>query len=236
MNNELLLVIGRTFLVLFILFILTKLMGKKQISQINLYDYIVGITIGSIAADISLDIEKDTIAGVVALLIYGLSSVLVTKLTMKCLPIRQILTGVPAILMKDGNILSDNMCKEGIDINDLQEEARQNNIFDLSKVNNAILETSGKISFQLKIDDTPLTKKDMKVKVKEGGLVSNLIIDGVIIDNTLKSLSKDKTWLQEKLKEHGYNNYQDIILMTIDSKNKITIYKKNNYLKYHTLE
>lgn len=236
MNNELLLVIGRTILVLFILFILTKLMGKKQISQINLYDYIVGITIGSIAADISLDIEKDTLAGVVALLIYGLSSVLVTKLTMKCLPIRRILTGIPTILMENGNILSDNMCKEGIDINDLQEEARQNNIFDLSKVNNAILETSGKISFQLKINDTPLTKKDMKIKVKEEGLVSNLIIDGTIIETTLKNINKDKTWLQEKLKEYGHNNYQDIILMTIDSKNKITIYKKNNYSKYQPLE
>ena len=83
MNNELLPVIGRTVLVLVILFGLTKCMGKKQVSQMNMYDYLVGITIGSIAADISLDIEKDMIAGVVSLVIYGWSGVLVTYLTLK---------------------------------------------------------------------------------------------------------------------------------------------------------
>lgn len=227
MNNEFLSVIGRTILVLVILFVLTKWMGKKQVSQMNMYDYLIGITIGSIAADISLDIEKNVIAGVISLAIYSLSGVLVTYLTLKNMNLRRFLCGVPTILIENGKIIEKNLYKEGIDLNDLQEEARQNGYFDLSKVNYAVLETSGKVSFLASAREEPVTRGDMKVKVKDESLSANLIIDGTLLEKNLEQMKKDKSWLEKELNNRGYKDYKNILLMTLDNNGKITIYDKN---------
>ena len=227
MNNEFLSVIGRTILVLVILFVLTKWMGKKQVSQMNMYDYLIGITIGSIAADISLDIEKNVIAGVISLAIYSLSGVLVTYLTLKNMNLRRFLCGVPTILIENGKLIEKNLYKEGIDLNDLQEEARQNGYFDLSKINYAILETSGKVSFLASAREEPVTRGDMKVKVKDESLSANLIIDGTLLEKNLEQMKKDKSWLEKELNNRGYKDYKNILLMTLDNNGKITIYDKN---------
>lgn len=227
MDKELGLVIFRTILVLVVLFFLTKFMGKKQVSQMNIYDYLIGITIGSIAADIALDIEKSLVAGLTSLIIFGLSAVLVTYLTLKSLCFRKIFTGVPTVLIEKGKIIEKNLRKEGIDINDLQEEARQFGYFDLSKVNYAVLETSGKISFLAKADDEFVTRKDMNIKAKDEGLCANLIIDGTLLENNLSNINKDKDWLDKELSKKGYKDYDGILLLTMDSNGKIVIYDKN---------
>ena len=227
MNRELYLVIGRTLLVLVILFFLTKLMGKKQVSQMNIYDYLIGITIGSVAADISLDIEKDLAAGIVCLVILGLSGVLVTFLTLKSIYFRKIFVGVPTLLIDKGDIIEKNLRKEGIDVNELQEEARQFGFFDLSKVNYAVLETNGKISFLSKSDSAVVTRKDMSIKGKDEGLGSNIIIDGVLFEENLEYMNKDKKWLDKEINKRGYNGYNNILLLTLDINGKMVIYNKN---------
>lgn len=234
--NDLLLVLFRTVLVLVILFILTRIMGKKQVSQMNIYDYIIGITMGSIAADISLDIEKSIVAGILSLLIYGLSGALVTYLTLKNIKIRRFINGVPCILMDNGKIIEANLRKEGIDINDLEEEARQNGYFDLSKVNYAVLEISGKISFLPKAREDMVTKSDMKIKVHDETLSANVIIDGILLEDNLKAMDKDIDWLNKELKNRGYDNYKRILLMTLDGNDKINIFEKNMEMKSKVFE
>lgn len=228
MNNELIEIILRTILILVILFIITKGMGKKQVSQMNLFDYLIGITIGSIAADISLDIEKNIIAGIISLVIYGLSGIIVTYLSLKSISLRKFFLGVPTVLIENGNIIEKNLKKEGIDINDLQEEARQSGYFDLSKINYAILEISGKISFLSKTKDEVVTKGDMKIKTKDECLCANIIIDTVLLEKNLINMKKDIKWLKKELKKKGYSSYEKILLMTLDQNDKITIYEKNN--------
>ena len=228
MNNELMLIIFRTLLVLVVLFFLTKLMGKKQVSQMNVYDYLIGITIGSIAADIALDIEKDIVAGIASLVIFGLSAILVTYLTLKSLGFRRIFTGVPTVLIEKGKIIEKNMRKEGIDINDLQEEARQNGYFDLSKINYAVLETSGNISFLAKADEEMVTRKDMKIKAQEDTLCANIVIDGLLLENNLSNIGKDEKWLKKELKKKGYSDYSSILSLTIDGNDNIVIYDRND--------
>ena len=227
MTDDLIMVIFRTILVLSILFILTKVMGKKQVSQMNIYDYIIGITMGSIAADISLDIKKDLIAGLASLLIYGGSGILVTALTMKNIKIRHFINGTPTILINNGKIIYDNLKKEGIDINDLEEASRQNGYFDLSKVNYAILEISGKISFLSKSIYSYPTKQDMKIKSSDEHLKANIIIDGTLIEKNLKLMNKDLIWLQNELKKRGYKDYKNILLCTLDNLGKIIIFDKS---------
>ena len=226
----------RSIIALIFLFIITKMMGKKQVSQLNIFDYAIGISIGSIAADISLDIEKNIIAGIFCIFIYGLSEILISILTEKSIIMRRIFIGTPTVIIENNKILEKNLRKEKIDINDLQEEARQQGYFNLEDINYAILETSGKISFLPKTELTPVTKKELNIKHNKESLVANIIIDGKIIENNLKNMNKNLKWLNSQLKIKGYSNYKKILLATLDTNEKLVIYPKNNKKENKILE
>ena len=217
----------RTILVLIILFFITKMMGKKQISELNFFDYIVGITIGSIAADISLDIEKNMIAGIAALFIYGFISYIISFVSIKSILARRFFIGVPTVLVEKGKIIESGLKKSKIDVNDLLMEARENGYFNLDEIDYALMEVNGNISFLPKEKEKPVTKKDMKIKCSNEGLTVNAIIDSKYMVNNMKAINKDKEWLDHELKVIGYDNYDNILLATIDNNYKVTIYEKN---------
>lgn len=217
----------RTILVLVILFFITKMMGKKQISELNFFDYIVGITIGSIAADISLDIEKDMLAGIAALFIYGFISYIISFISIKSILARRFFIGVPTVLVEKGKIIESGLKKSKIDVNDLLMEARENGYFNLDEIDYALMEVNGNISFLPKEKEKPVTKKDMKIKCSNEGLTVNAIIDSKYMVNNMKAINKDKEWLDHELKVNGYDNYDNILLATIDNNYKVTIYEKN---------
>lgn len=217
----------RSLVTIIILFFITKMLGKKQISQLSLFDYVVGITIGNIAGDISLDIEKNILDGIVSLFIYGFASLLISYITRKSIVLRRFFIGVPTVLVENGKIIESGLTKCKIDVNELLAEARNSGYFDLTEINYAIMETDGKISFLLYEWAKPSNKKDLKIKTSDNSLVTNLIIDGQILNNNLININKDKEWLLHELKVNGYNDIDDVLLVTYDNKNKFTIYKKN---------
>lgn len=217
----------RTILVLIILFFITKMMGKKQISELNFFDYVVGITIGSIAADISLDIEKNMIAGIAALFIYGFISYIISFISIKSIWARRFIIGVPTVLVEKGKIIESGLKKSKIDVNDLLMVARENGYFNLDEIDYALMEVNGNISFLPKEKEKPVTKKDMKIKCSNEGLTVNAIIDSKYMANNMKAINKDKEWLDHELKVNGYDNYDNILLATIDNNYKVTIYEKN---------
>ena len=217
----------RTILILIILFFITKMMGKKQISELNFFDYVVGITIGSIAADISLDIEKDMLAGIAALFIYGFISYIISFVSIKSILARRFFIGVPTVLVEKGKIIESGLKKSKIDVNDLLMVARENGYFNLDEIDYALMEVNGNISFLPKENDKPVTKKDMKIKCNNEGLTVNAIIDSKYMANNMKAINKDKEWLDHELKVNGYDNYDNILLATIDNNYKVTIYEKN---------
>lgn len=217
----------RTILILIILFFITKMMGKKQISELNFFDYVVGITIGSIAADISLDIEKNMIAGIAALFIYGFISYIISFVSIKSILARRFFIGVPTVLVEKGKIIESGLKKSKIDVNDLLMVARENGYFNLDEIDYALMEVNGNISFLPKEKEKPVTKKDMKIKCNNEGLTVNAIIDSKYMANNMKAINKDKEWLDHELKVNGYDNYDNILLATIDNNYKVTIYEKN---------
>ena len=217
----------RTILILIILFFITKMMGKKQISELNFFDYVVGITIGSIAADISLDIEKNMIAGIAALFIYGFISYIISFVSIKSILARRFFIGVPTVLVEKGKIIESGLKKSKIDVNDLLMEARENGYFNLDEIDYALMEVNGNISFLPKEKEKPVTKKDMKIKCNNEGLTVNAIIDSKYMANNMKAINKDKEWLDHELKVNGYDNYDNILLATIDNNYKVTIYEMN---------
>lgn len=225
--NEIINVLGRTILLIIILFFLTKLMGKKQISQLNLFDYIIGITIGSIVADVSLDLSKDLISGIFCLVLFGFFSVLISYITINCLVLRRFIYGVPTILIENNKIIEGGLKKSKLDVNELLAEARSHGYFKLEDIEYAIMETNGNISFMPVNSSSPATKKDINVKISKESLVANVIIDSKLLDENLKEMHKDKKWLDSVLKIQGYNNYDDILLATLDINDKVIVYEKN---------
>lgn len=223
--NETIHIILRTILVLVILFLVFKLLGKKQISEMNMFDYITGITIGSIVADISLDIEKNLLGGLISILIYCLISMLISYLSLKSIPLRNFFNGKETILMSSGHLIRKNMSQNKITINVLEREARLMGYFHLEELNTIILESNGKMSFEPKEKNKPLTKEDTHIPEQNKGLVYNLIIDGTIIKENLKPANITIKWLNHELKILG-KNPEDILLLTIDSNKKINYYLK----------
>lgn len=208
------------------LFFFTKAMGRKQVSQLNLYDYVIGITIGSVAAEVSINFEAKFLNGLVVMAVYTIVSILIAHLTAKSIKIRRFVVGVPIILIEDGKIIEKMLEKSKIDLSDLLQEARNNGYFDISEIEFAIMEPNGKISFLPKSKYATLTPNDMKIKVPYKGLCSNLVIDGNIMSNNLKVINKDDKWLLTRLKKLGYDDVSDLLLVTCDSNEKLTVYRK----------
>ena len=225
----------RSIVTIVVLFLLAKVMGKKQISQLNLFDYIVGITIGSVAADISLDLNKSFLDGVICMLVFGLTGALVSYVTLKSIKLRRFFTGTPSIIIENGKIIEEGLKKVKFDINDLMEELRGAGYFNIDEVAYAVMETNGKISFLPNDEEKPVTKKDMDLKIIPSSLVANIIIDGKIMMNNLKAMNKDEKWLSHELKVLGYKDLDEILLATLDSNDKIMVYKKGISAKYDTI-
>lgn len=196
-------------------------------SQLSMYDYIVGITIGSVVAEISTNLEADFLLGIIVMVVFSLISLLVTFLTCKSIRFRRFVTGGSTVLIEDGKIIMDGLKKAKIDINDLLQEARINNYFDISKVEYALMESNGKISFLLKSKYNNVTPSDMKLKVDYEGLCSNLVLDGVIMKNNLKIINKDEKWLKTRLEKLGYKDVSKLLLVSCDVKENLTVYEND---------
>lgn len=212
------------------LFLITELMGKKQISQLNMFDYIIGISIGSIAASLSVDDSINYVDGIFSMLVYGGIATIISILTTKSIKLRRIFTGTPSILIGNGKIDYHNLKKSRLDINDLLQIARENGYYNISEINYAILEPSGKVSFLPKAKYVPTTPNDMKIKVSDNSICSNLVIDGVIMENNLKNIDKDRDWLITRLNKLGFDDVSKLVLVICDNKEKLTVFEKTSNL------
>ena len=223
---EILDVILRCLISLVTLFFVTKMIGKKQVSQFSLFDYVIGISIGNFAAEMALNLDSDYMHGTIAVIVFGIVAYLVSFITLKNLKLRRFFIGDPTIIIEDGKILYKNLKKTKFDINDLFEECRINGYFDISQIDYALMEANGKISFLAKPDYQTPTNKDLKINKQKTGLCANLIIDGEIIYESLKIMHKDKKWLMHEINIKGYK-LEDIILATLDLEETLKVYGKN---------
>jgi uncharacterized membrane protein YcaP (DUF421 family) len=211
----------RALISLLTLFIVTKILGKKQVSELSLFDYVIGISIGNFAAEMTINLDSPEVNGIWAVIIFGIVAYMVSWLTMKSITLRKIIMGTPTIIIKDGIILKDNMKKVHLDVNELLEECRIKGYFDISEVSCAIMEVNGEISI--------LPKSNNK-------LLANVIIDGNIIYKNLEVMNRTKDWLYSQLKLKGYTNISNIILCTLDNNDKLNIYTSTNSKSNNILE
>lgn len=210
-----------------VLFIITKVIGFRQISEMSFFDYVIGITIGSIAAEMSTNIDLEWWKGITAMAVYGIIGVILSLLSQKSIAARKIISGKPIILIEKGKISKKNMKKARIELDDLLSSARGNGYFNLSDIDYAIMETTGKISFQPVGQKRNLNPKDFNFAPQNEGLYINIIMDGNIIEDNLSVAGITKKELGNMLKARG-EKVEDIILGTIDSNKQLSIFKKNS--------
>lgn len=219
------------------LFLVTKLIGKKQVSELSLFDYVIGISIGNFTAEMTMDLERHYINGIIAILVFGVSSYLVSIATLKSIKLRKLIIGVPTILIQNGKIIEANLKNVKLDVNELLEQCRGNGYFDLSQIEYAIMEANGKVSILPFAQYKPLTPKDMNIKVKREGLCANIVIDGKYMENNIMNMHKTIEWVEKELRVKGYKDLENILLVTLDIEDKLTIYEKNKNVKvYNVLE
>lgn len=229
---EIFVVSSRAVFSLITLFLITKMIGKRQVSELSLFDYVISISIGNFAAEMTMNLDSQVLNGFVSVLIFGLIATIVGILTTKSILLRRFLMGTPTIIIQDGKFVVKNLKKIKFDMNDFLETARSAGYFDVSQIKYAIMEANGKVSFLPKEEYQQVTVKDMNLKPSKQGLCSNVIIDGKIMINNLKNINKDIKWLNKELKVKGCNDYKNILLATVDINEKLMIfYKKEEVIK-----
>lgn len=212
-----------TFVSLAELFLLCKLMGNKQISQLSMFDYIVGITIGSIAAEFATELENP-IYPAFAALIYALCAVAISLLTQKSLRLRRFFAGRPILLMDGGVIYKENMQRARFDLSDFLTLCRIAGYYDISDLQTAILEENGTVSFLPKSDHRPLCGADVCQYPRQEYPLVNVVMDGKVLERTLRAHGRNEVWLNDRLKELGYRGPKDVFLATMDMDGGVTAY------------
>ncbi len=202
MTDELSIIL-RTVVAIVSIFVLTKLLGKRQISELSFFEYITGITIGSLAAYICLDIEANWYLGLISLGIWVIFSIGVEFLQLKSKLARDLIDGKSSILVKDGKILEDNLAKERITVDELTEQFRKKNVFRIADVEFAVIEPNGDINVLLTAENQPLTPKHLGIQVNPLQESQTVIIDGEIMNESLATIGVSRAWLDTELDKLG---------------------------------
>ena len=219
-------IIPRSIISIVVLFFITKLMGKKQASELSLFDYVIGISIGNFTAEMVMDVEGQYINGIIAIITFGVVSFLVSHVTAKSIILRRFLIGTATMIIDNGTILVEGLKKAKIDINDLLEQCRSAGYFDISEISYALMEVNGKLSILPKSDYQVPNLIDLNIKKEKEQLTANVIIDGNLMIHNLENINKSIDWLNKELVKKGHNNYKNILLATVTN-NNLTIYEKN---------
>lgn len=210
---------------LVVLFLLAKLMGNKQMSELNMFDYINGITIGSIAAELATGEFTDIYDGVMAMVIYSFVAILLTFLSQKSLLLRRFITGKSIIIFDNGKFYNKNLSTAKIDINEILVMCRSKGYFNFDEVQTIVLESNGQLSILPKDKNRPLTPDDMKITVMQSGVEAVVIQDGKVLSKNLSSTGNNIEWLKKELKKQ-HTNIKDVFIAFCDNNNTLKIHKR----------
>lgn len=212
-----------TLLSIAVLFLLEKMMGSKQVSQMTMFDYAIGITIGSIAAELATELEEPA-RPLTALIVYGVAAVAISVLTSKSLKARAMVTGKPLVLLKDGVIYRDNLKKARLDLSEFLTYCRIGGWFDLNQLQSAVLEHNGAVSFLPKEKDRPATPADLDLNPKQSQVQTPFVMDGKLLSDNVHQAGKEESWVHRSLLRQGYRNEKDVLLALWDGGEKLTVF------------
>ena len=212
-----------TLLSIAALFLLTKLMGAKQVSQMTMFDYVTGITIGSAAAELATELENPH-KPLTALVVYALAAVAISLLTSKSLKARAALTGKPLVLLENGVICRENLKKAKLDLNEFLTYCRAGGWFDLNQLQAAVFEHNGTVSFLPRETERPATPADLHQNPKQSQVQTPFIMDGQLLRGNLRQAGKEEAWVQRELLRQGYRDQGEVFLALWDGRETLTVF------------
>lgn len=211
----------RTVILYLVIVIGIRLMGKRQIGQLEPSEFVLSLLIADLAAVPMQDFGIPIIMGVIPILTLLCLSTILSVLTVKSIRIRALLCSRPSIVVQDGRILSREMVKNRFTVDELMEELRVVGVTDLETVKYAVLETTGRISVILRKEEQPPTAADLGVSVEENGLPVIVISDGRILTENLKVRNLSDQWLGQQLSGRKIEDISQVFLMTVDEAGKV---------------
>lgn len=215
----------RGITIFFILYILARILSKKLISQMTLFDFIAGITLGSMTATTFLSPSLPFIRGALALALFSFLVLVIDYWTMKSLFIRKFFNSEPTLLMDNGRILIKEMRKVRFTIDELIAELRKKGVFLFSEVQTAVLETDGSVSVLKKSDFSPVTPINMKIVTEPVTFPQIVILQGKVLDEPLDQSGYSKVWLENQLYNQGFSSYENILVAQVNPDGTLYIEK-----------
>lgn len=208
----------RTVILYILVVIILRLMGKRQIGELEPFELVIAIMVSELAALPMQDVRIPLIHGVIPIVTLLMLQLAITVLEIKSEKAGAIITGTPSIIIKNGEIDIQELRNQRLSYNDLMEELRLNGYFNISDIQYAILETSGQLSIMPKNSSAQVTREDLKLNIPEEKLPINIILDGKLNQNNLKISNKNKEWVLKQLKSKNIDSIENAFLATIDSK------------------
>ena len=206
-----------------VLFFLAKIMGHRQIAQLSVFDYINGITIGSIAAELATELEKP-LRPLLAMVIYALLTVLLEALALKYQRLRKFISGTPSIILDNGKLYRENMKKARLDLTEFLIQCRQQGYFDLGAIQTAVYESDGRLTILPVAERRPATPEDLGVAPEKEQFFTEVIMDGRILGGNLQRMGVNETWLEKQLQAQGYHSAKEIYLGLVDGNKQLSLY------------
>jgi uncharacterized membrane protein YcaP (DUF421 family) len=212
----------RSVCILIGLFIITKFLGKKQLSKLSFFEYIVGITIGDIAGTMSMDGDIRLAEGITSILIWSFFPIAISFISLKSKKFRGFVEGNSTVFIKNGKVLEENLKKEKYTIDELLEQLRKKDVFRLADVEFATLEANGDLSILLKRDKQPLTVGDVVGNVPSEKEPQTVVMDGAILDEPLATAGLNRGWLKNELDKIGVA-IENVFLAQVDAYGQLTV-------------
>ncbi len=217
----------------FIALMVSRLIGRKMISQMTFFDYVIGITLGSVTANLAMVSQIPNSSAITVLITLAVLTILLDYIHIKSLFVRKKLDSEPTVLIENGKIINQNMKKSHVTINELLMQLRGKDMFNIADVEFAILETDGSLSVLPKSQNMPLTPSDLNISTKYKGLTKDLVIDGSIISENLKYINLDEQWLYNRIKKYGVTDIEDVFYAGLDSSGNLFVSKRQKGSERH---
>lgn len=216
----------RTLILYTFVVIVMRVMGKRQIGELQPFELVIAIMLSELAAVPMQDTGIPLIHGIIPILTLMLIEIIISFLTLKFQGFRKIMCGIPSILIEHGKINEEEMTRQRFNLNDLMEDLRMMGYLNISDIEYAIMETSGKLSIIPKTEKSNVTKEDLKIKSKETMMPVALILDGKLSKNGLESSGYDYEWLMQKLKADNIPDIKSVFLAMLDSNGELYIQRR----------
>ena len=210
------------------LFLIAKVIGHKQVAQLEFFDYITGITIGSIAAELATTLDDPWWKPTISMFMFGAVTVALSFTTRKIQRTRKYINGSPTIILNKGKLYRENMKKAKLELSEFLLLCRQEGYFNLNDIQTAVFEYNGKLSILPVSTKRPLNPEDMKLNPQPEHIGTEIIMDGRILDENLKRKGLNVEWLKKEMANQGYKHAKDIFLGICYDNNQLTLFPLKN--------